>query len=159
MQRPEITRSDLIGWVGSGAALLSILYLKLLPALIAALLVFALVNRLTPLLSVRFLRGRGPRVLAVSLIAALVIAAIVFAIFFIMLRRAKPEEISFELVDDTTDNAAKAALPSGSGEDPASFLPTAKSLKVSPELLNTLIRQKPENVGATLREWLTTKNE
>ena len=79
MQRPEITRSDLIGWVGSGAALLSILYLKLLPALIAALLVFALVNRLTPLLSVRFLRGRGPRVLAVSLIAALVIALIVGA--------------------------------------------------------------------------------
>jgi len=92
-------------------------------------------------------------------IAALVIAAIVFAIFFIMLRRAKPEEISFELVDETTDNAAKAALPSGSEEDPASFLPTAKSLKVSPELLNTLIRQKPENVGATLREWLTTKSD
>ncbi|MFZ9964228.1 MAG: flagellar basal-body MS-ring/collar protein FliF [Terrimicrobiaceae bacterium] len=92
-------------------------------------------------------------------IAALVIAAIVFAIFFIMLRRAKPEEISFELVDDTTDNPAKAALPSGSEEDPTSFLPTAKSLKVSPELLNTLIRQKPENVGATLREWLTTKSD
>ena len=93
-------------------------------------------------------------------IAALVIAAIVFAIFFIMLRRAKPEEISFELVDETPENdVAKAALPSGSDEDPASFLPAAKSLKVSPELLNTLIRQKPENVGATLREWLTTKSE
>lgn len=92
-------------------------------------------------------------------IAALVIAAIVFAIFFIMLRRAKPEEISFELVDDTTDNPAKAALPSGSEDDPNSFLPSAKSLKVSPELLNSLIRQKPENVGATLREWLTTKSD
>jgi flagellar M-ring protein FliF len=93
-------------------------------------------------------------------IAALVIAAIVFAIFFIMLRRARPEEISFELVDDSPANdLAKAALPSGSEEDPASFLPAAKSLKVSPELLNTLIRQKPENVGATLREWLTTKSE
>ncbi|NBR48849.1 hypothetical protein EBU02_08410, partial [bacterium] len=33
-------------------------------------------------------------------IAALAIAAIVFAVFFFMLRRAKPEEISFELVDD-----------------------------------------------------------
>jgi flagellar M-ring protein FliF len=93
-------------------------------------------------------------------IAALVIASIVFAIFFIMLRRARPEEISFELVDDTTSNdVAKAALPSGAKEDPASFLPAAKSLKVSPELLNTLIRQKPQNVGATLREWLTTKSE
>jgi flagellar M-ring protein FliF len=83
----------------------------------------------------------------------------VFAIFFIMLRRAKPEEISFELVDDASGNPATAALPSGSPEDMASYLPTAKSLKVSPELLNTLIRQKPENVGATLREWLTTKSE
>jgi flagellar M-ring protein FliF len=92
-------------------------------------------------------------------IAALLIAAIVFAIFFIMLRRAKPEEISFELVDDASGNPATAALPSGSPEDLASYLPTAKSLKVSPELLNTLIRQKPENVGATLREWLTTKSE
>jgi len=93
-------------------------------------------------------------------IAALVIAAIVFAIFFIMLRRARPEEISFELVDDATSNdVAKAALPSGAEDDPASFLPAAKSLKVSPELLNTLIRQKPENVGATLREWLITKSE
>jgi flagellar M-ring protein FliF len=93
-------------------------------------------------------------------IAALAIAAIVFAIFFIMLRRAKPEEISFELVDETPENeVAKAALPSGSEEDPASYLPVAKNLKVSPELLNTLIRQKPENVGATLREWLTTKSE
>ena len=92
-------------------------------------------------------------------IAALVIAAIVFAIFFIMLRRARPEEISFELVDDATSNPAKAALPLGSDEDPNSFLPSAKSLKVSPELLNSLIRQKPENVGATLREWLTTKSE
>ena len=93
-------------------------------------------------------------------IAALVIAAIVFAILFIMLRRARPEEISFELVDDATSNdVAKAALPSGAGDDPASFLPAAKSLKVSPELLNTLMRQKPENVGATLREWLITKSE
>jgi flagellar M-ring protein FliF len=92
-------------------------------------------------------------------IAALVIAAIVFAIFFIMLRRARPEEISFELVDDATSNLSKGALPLGSEEDPSSFLPSAKSLKVSPELLNSLIRQKPENVGATLREWLTTKSE
>jgi flagellar M-ring protein FliF len=92
-------------------------------------------------------------------IAALVIAAIVFAIFFIMLRRARPEQISFELVDDAIGNPSKGALRSRSTDDPNSLLPSAKSLKVSPELLNSLIRQKPENVGATLREWLTTKSE
>jgi flagellar M-ring protein FliF len=100
-------------------------------------------------------------------IAALVIAAIVFGIFFFMLRRAKPEEISFELVEDSMQNQPAGALPDaqplGDGEeeqkpDPMSFLPAAKNLKVSPELLNQLIRQKPENVGATLREWLLNKS-
>jgi flagellar M-ring protein FliF len=94
-------------------------------------------------------------------IAALVIAAIVFAIFFFMLRRAKPEEISFELVEDAPQQpeVSQAALPSTEEEEEQpSFLPVAKNLKVSPELLNNLIRQKPENVGATLREWLTTKS-
>jgi flagellar M-ring protein FliF len=95
-------------------------------------------------------------------IAALAIAAIVFAIFFFMLRRAKPEEISFELVDETPQpEVPQAALPSTEEQEDEqpSFLPVAKNLKVSPELLNSLIRQKPENVGATLREWLTSKNE
>jgi flagellar M-ring protein FliF len=92
-------------------------------------------------------------------IAALAIAGIVFAIFFFMLRRAKPEEISFELVDDTNTPQPAGALPDiGGADDPASYLPAAKNLKVSPELLNSLIRQKPENVGATLREWLIDKN-
>lgn len=92
-------------------------------------------------------------------IAALAIAGIVFAIFFFMLRRAKPEEISFELVDDTNTPQTAGALPDiGGADDPASYLPAAKNLKVSPELLNSLIRQKPENVGATLREWLIDKN-
>jgi flagellar M-ring protein FliF len=90
-------------------------------------------------------------------LAALGIAAVAFAIFFFMLRRAKPEEISFELVDDNDPNQPQPALPAA--DDPNQFLPAAKNLKVSPELLNTLIRQKPENVGATLREWLTNKNE
>jgi flagellar M-ring protein FliF len=90
-------------------------------------------------------------------IAALAIAAIVFAVFFFMLRRAKPEEISFELVDDADMAATTQALTDA--EDSQQFLPASKNLKVSPELLNSLIRQKPENVGATLREWLITKDE
>ncbi len=54
-----------------------LLYLDLLPALIAGLLVYALVNLLTPLLHIRVLRGEGPRLLAVSIIAGIVIALIV----------------------------------------------------------------------------------
>jgi flagellar M-ring protein FliF len=97
-------------------------------------------------------------------VAALLIAAIVFAVFFFMLRRAKPEEISFELVDDMATENTQNALPSPEAqpaeeESPLSFLPAAKNLKVSPELLNTLIRKKPDNVGATLREWLIKKSD
>lgn len=97
-------------------------------------------------------------------LAALLIAAIVFAVFFFMLRRAKPEEISFELVDDMATDNTQNALPAAEAEkDPEevdmSFLPASKSLKVSPELLNNLIRQKPENVGATLRDWLIRKTD
>jgi hypothetical protein len=61
-------------------------------------------------------------------------------------------------VDDTNTPQPAGALPDIGGADPTSFLPVAKNLKVSPELLNSLIRQKPENVGATLREWLIDKN-
>ena len=51
--------------------------LKLLPALLAGLLVFTLVNLLTPLFTSRMLWGDGPRLLAVSIIAATVIGLIV----------------------------------------------------------------------------------
>lgn len=69
---------DIVAWLASAAALLLLLYLHLLPALIAGLLVFTLVNSLTPLLDNRMLWGDGPRLLAVSIIAAAVIGLIVF---------------------------------------------------------------------------------
>jgi len=68
---------DIVAWLASAAALLLLLYLHLLPALIAGLLVFTLVNSLTPLLDNRMLWGDGPRLLAVSIIAAAVIGLIV----------------------------------------------------------------------------------
>ena len=78
MNPQPIERNDVIAWLVSAAALLLLLYLDLLPALIAGLLVFTLVNSLTPLLNTRMLWGDGPRLLAVSIIAAAVIGLIVF---------------------------------------------------------------------------------
>jgi len=72
-----IERKDVTVWLVSAAALLLLLYLKLLPALLAGLLVFTLVNLLTPLFTSRMLWGDGPRLLAVSIIAATVIGLIV----------------------------------------------------------------------------------
>ena len=68
---------DLSAWFASALVLLLLLYLHLLPALLAGLLVFTLVNMLTPLLRNRMLWGDGPRLLAVSIIAAAVIGLIV----------------------------------------------------------------------------------
>jgi len=56
-----LSRYDLMTWGFAAAALLLILHLKLLPALIAGLLVYVLVNLLTPVLRNRMLWGEGPR--------------------------------------------------------------------------------------------------
>ena len=71
--------------------------------------------------------------------AALLVAAIVFLVFFRTIHKTKPEQITFELIEE---------------EPRMHMLPTTKDHKISPELLNDLIRQKPENVSATIREWL-----
>lgn len=77
---PEIPeRKEIAAWLISAAVLLLLLYLKLLPALLAGLLVFTLVNLLTPMLNNRMMWGDGPRLLAVSIIAAGVIGLIVLA--------------------------------------------------------------------------------
>lgn len=92
---------------------------------------------------------------AIRPLAAVGIAVVVLFLFMRWLNRTKPDEISFELVEEhellegaTTPAAAAPGLPN---------VPVIRNNKVSPELLNDLIRQKPENVGATLREWLSDK--
>ncbi len=78
-------------------------------------------------------------------VAALAIAVIVFLMFFMNIKKTRPDEITFELVDETEPQQQ-------------SLLPAAKDHKISPDILNDLIRRKPDNVGATIREWLATKN-
>jgi predicted PurR-regulated permease PerM len=76
MNSPRIPNMEIAALLASATVLLLVLYLHLLPALIAGLLVFSLVNTLTPLFRTRMLWGEGPRLLAVSLIAGAVIALI-----------------------------------------------------------------------------------
>ncbi len=77
MNTVSLQPKDLAAWFASALVLLLLLYLHLLPALLSGLLVFTLVNLLTPLLNNRMLWGDGPRLLAVSIIAAVVIGLIV----------------------------------------------------------------------------------
>lgn len=94
MEANIVLRKDIITWFASAAVLLLLLYLHLLPALIAGLLVYALVNLLTPLLHNRMLWGEGPRFAAVSLIAAAVIALIaLLAVFTSSLLRESNETL------------------------------------------------------------------
>jgi predicted PurR-regulated permease PerM len=77
----SVTRADIVAWGLSALALGFVIKLRLLPALLAGLLVFELVNMLTPWLRLRALGRDGPRLLAVTLIATVVVAALVAAGF------------------------------------------------------------------------------
>ena len=70
--------------------------------------------------------------------AILVAVALVFA-FVRMLRQAKPDEIPMELLNPVVEPAADAT-------------PAAPEITV--DLLNEMIREKPGNVGAALRNWM-----
>jgi predicted PurR-regulated permease PerM len=80
MLDPVTPRHDVATLVVFAAGLLLLLHLKLLPALLAGLLVYALVQLLVPLLRVPVLGREGPRLLAVTLIAGIVITLIVLGI-------------------------------------------------------------------------------
>ncbi len=72
--------------------------------------------------------------------AAIAGAVIVLLIFLRVLSRQRPEPVPVEVLSLTPEAAARA-------------LPNSNS--VTPELLNELIRQKPGNVGVTLRDWVS----
>ena len=72
-----VTRTDIIGWVVTAIALGLIIQLHLLSALLAGLLVFKLVDVLTPWLKLRAMSRDSARGIAVTLIATAVIMALV----------------------------------------------------------------------------------
>jgi flagellar M-ring protein FliF len=80
-------------------------------------------------------------------VGGLLLAAAFFFVFLRLLKKTKPEPLDFEMVNG------------GGGTFDQQGMLSMRSHKVSPELLNDLIRQKPENVGATLREWLAQNGD
>ena len=70
-----------------------------------------------------------------------ILVAVVLILFFLrMVKKAKPDEIPIEVFSPIGAGASAEAAPQ----------------QVSVELLNEMIRQKPENVGAALRDWMST---
>jgi len=79
---------------------------------------------------------------AASRWAAVGLAVLIFGYFFRLLSKQKPEPVPVEVL---------SLAPPGSGRSLA-----AGGGKVTPEMLNNLIRHKPANIGATLRDWVAT---
>jgi predicted PurR-regulated permease PerM len=108
-----VTRTDIAAWIIAAIALVLVIKLHLLSGLIAGLLVYKLVDVLTPWLRLRALGHDGPRVLAVTLIATAVISALVgIGIGLVALLRNSGETLPLlmqkmaEIVED-----ARAVLP------------------------------------------------
>jgi flagellar M-ring protein FliF len=74
--------------------------------------------------------------------AAVGLAGVVFLFFLRMLSKQKIEPVPVEVLSLPPD-AMGRALPNGSGA-------------VTPEMLNQLIRHKPANISAALRDWVAT---
>ena len=71
--------------------------------------------------------------------------AFVLVMFFLrMLKKTKPDEIPFELIQA----ASGASGARGAGRNPS----------ITPDLLNEMIRQKPAHVGVALRGWMANGN-
>jgi predicted PurR-regulated permease PerM len=79
MSEPRINRYDYLAWAIFGSGLLWFVHAKLLPALLAGLLIFTLVNALVRPFRKRALGREGPRVLAVTLLAAVLLTLITLA--------------------------------------------------------------------------------
>jgi flagellar M-ring protein FliF len=73
---------------------------------------------------------------------ALLAAVGVFVVFVKMLAKQKPEAVPVEILTMPPDALARTRAPANG---------------VTPDFLNDLIRQRPANVGATLREWVTPR--
>jgi flagellar M-ring protein FliF len=71
-------------------------------------------------------------------------AALMFLLFLRMLKKHKPEPYSLEIMDDEAQDNKKGA----------DAIP-----RLTPELLNELIREKPENVSTALRNWAVESSQ
>jgi len=112
---PVVSRADITAWAIVAVALALIIKLHLLSALLAGLLVFKLVDVLTPWLRLRALGRDGPRVLAVTLIASAVIAALIgIGVGLVTLLQKSGESVPLlmqkmaQIIED-----ARAILPAG----------------------------------------------
>ena len=81
---------------------------------------------------------------------AVLVAVLLFGAFVRMLRRTKPDEIPMEMLSAQTEAEPVGSLPGGQQNNFAAPQP------ITVDLINDMIRRKPENIGAALRSWMET---
>jgi flagellar M-ring protein FliF len=83
---------------------------------------------------------------------AILVAVLLFGGFVRMLRKTKPDEIPMEMLSAQTEPDPVGALPGGGGQQNSFAAPQP----ITVDLINDMIRRKPENIGAALRSWMET---
>jgi len=86
-----------------------------------------------------FVETWGPHL---KTLLGVVIAIAMFVIFIRMLKKFKPNEAEVQVLDEDDQQMLSGTRTLGSG--------------LTPELLNDLIQEKPDNVGTALRRYLET---
>jgi len=86
-----------------------------------------------------FVETWGPHL---KTLLGVVIAIAIFVIFIRMLKKFKPNEAEVQVLDEDDQQMLSGTRTLGSG--------------LTPELLNDLIQEKPDNVGTALRRYLET---
>ena len=81
---------------------------------------------------------------------AVLVAVLLFGAFVRMLRKTKPDEIPMEMLSAQTEPEPVGSLAGG---QQSSF---SSSQPVTVDLINDMIRRKPDNIGAALRNWIET---
>jgi flagellar M-ring protein FliF len=79
---------------------------------------------------------------------AVLVAVILFGAFVRMLGKTKPDEIPMEMLSPQVDTEAQGSLTNGKSNMQGFPQP------VTVELINDMIRSKPDNIGAALRDWM-----
>lgn len=95
---------------------------------------------------------------------AVLVALLLFGAFVRMLRRTKPDEIPMEALysggDELVQSEARSTAGGAVGGSVTSSGAGAKNASgVTVELINEMIRRKPQNVGVALRNWVDEENK
>ncbi len=72
------------------------------------------------------------------------LALVLFLMFLKMLKKQKPEAVPVELLSAPSESQQRGSMQINTGS-------------LTPEMLNELIKQKPDNVSTALREWVNIK--